>query len=194
MKKFLAVLLACAALFTLAACGKTGEKEPEVVEPAAPEVTAASPEEIINTVWNGLDEDKKFPAMGGNPEEMNEDGAAAFDMSDAESVLSFLHISEETSAMTDGAASLIHAMNANTFTSAAFHLAEGQDMDAFVSAVKEDVLSTQWICGFPDTLVIFTLGDYAVYFLGDDEIVSNFKAGMETAFGGAAVLAAEETA
>ena len=192
MKKFLAVLLTCAAMFSLAACGKTEAEEPGVIEPAAPEVTVSSPEEIINTVWDGLDEDKQFPAMGGNPEKMNEDGAAAFDMSDADSVLSFLHISEETSAMADAAASLIHAMNANTFTSAAFHLAEGQDMDAFVSAVKEDVLSTQWICGFPDTLIIFTLGDYAVYFLGDDEIVSGFRAGMEAAFGGVAVLAAEE--
>ena len=129
MKKFIAIMLVMAAVFSLAACGT--EKE----EAAAPELSIASGEEILNNIWDTLAEDQKFAAMGGDMNNMVDGAAGVFELSDADFVLSFLHISADTAAMADSAASLVHAMNANTFTGAAFHMAEGADAEAFAAAV-----------------------------------------------------------
>ena len=48
-------------------------------------------------------------------------------------------------------------MNANTFTAGAFHVASSSDVDSVVSDLKDNIMNRQWMCGFPDKLVILTL-------------------------------------
>ena len=188
MKKILALVLAFVMVFALAACGDS--KAP--AEQEKEEIIIENPESILNSVWDAFGEDMQFPAMGGDMDHMADNAAAEFSLADSELVLSFLHISEETASMSDKAASLMHAMNANTFTSAAFHLAEGADAANFAEALKNDILSTQWMCGFPETLVVYTLGEYVVYALGNGEIIDCFKTSMSSVYGENAVLSFEE--
>ncbi len=186
MKKITALVLSLVMIFALAGCG---EKAP--AEEAAG-INIENPADILNAVWENWGEDKQFPAMGGDMDNMVENGAGSFDLANTDLVLSSLHISEQTAKMSDAAASLIHAMNANTFTGAAFHLAEGTDAEAFAAAVKDEVLATQWMCGFPETLLVYTLGDYVVYALGEGGIVENFKLAMSDIYGENAVIAFDE--
>ena len=52
------------------------------------------------------------------------------------------------------AASMFNMMNSNTLTCYAVQLKEGTDVDAFISATKENVLARRWICGSPEKFFI----------------------------------------
>ena len=85
-------------------------------------------------------------------------------------------------------------MNSNTFTGAAFHVADPANADGLVEALKENIMNTQWICGFPDSLNIFVVnGEYVVAAFGNAEIMENFKTKLTEVFGESAVLAVEES-
>ena len=84
-------------------------------------------------------------------------------------------------------------MNTNTFTGAAFHLTDSANADALVQALKDNITTTQWMCGFPDKLAIQTVnGEYVVSAFGNAEIMDNFKAKLEEVYGTGAVLVVEE--
>ena len=87
----------------------------------------------------------------------------------------------------------MHLMNANTFTAGAYHVAEAANTAAFVSAVQENIMGRQWMCGFPDTLIMVQFGDsYVVSAFGNAELIESFKTQL-TAVGGE-VLAEESLA
>lgn len=188
MKKLSALILTLAMVFSLAACGGNDQK-PD----SAPEVEIPSAEELLNSVWNNISDDQKFPVAGGDMDNMVEDKAGKFNMENMDVVSSVLHMSQETAASVSEAASLINAMNANTFTAVAVKLNQGVNAEDFVNAVKTDVEGTQWMCGFPDYLLVYTVGDYVVYVIGAAELTTGlFKTAIETSYGENAHLALEQ--
>ena len=78
-------------------------------------------------------------------------------------------------------------MNANTFTAGAFHVASSSDVDSVVSDLKDNIMNRQWMCGFPDKLVIATLGNYVVSVYGDEELVNTFRDKFQAAYSDAAI-------
>ena len=78
-------------------------------------------------------------------------------------------------------------MNANTFTAGAFHLADAANEEAFVAAVKENIMNRHWMCGFPEKLVIVSDGNgYVVTMFGHGDAVNPFTAKL-TEMGGTVV-------
>ena len=176
MKKFLTLLLAAAMTLSLAACGsKTDDNSGNNSQPA-------SALELLNAVWANYSDDDKFPAAGGDFDEANmtEDAPGTFPAADA-------------SKLSD-AASLTHMMNANTFTAGAFHVASSSDVDSVVSDLKDNIMNRQWMCGFPDKLVILTLGDYVVSCYGAEDLVDQFSGKVTETFADAAVVCDEAIA
>ena len=43
------------------------------------------------------------------------------------------------------------------------------------SDLRDAIQSKQWMCGFPDKLVIFTYDQYVVSLYGDEELVNTFR-------------------
>lgn len=191
MKKIMAIVCAVVMALTCAACGGTGNNGPSAETEKA---EIASCEDLLNQVWNTFAEDEKFAAMGGDMNNTVDGAAGDFDLSDTENLMYMLHIPEENIAQMDEAASLIHMMNANTFTGAAFHLENSDDVDVFVESLKENIMGTQWMCGFPDTLNIFVVnGEYVVSAFGNADIMENFKTKLNEVFGDSAVIVVEES-
>ena len=84
---------------------------------------------------------------------------------------------------------MVHLMNANTFTGAAYRIKEGVDMNAFADAVKSCILAKQWICGQPDTMVIINVdGRYVITAFGAAELMEDFKTNVLSALDGAQVI------
>ena len=108
-------MLSALLLLSLAACGDKNNASGD--KPAAP----TSALNILETVWNTYGEDEKFAVAGGDFSETNarEDAPGVFDLKDRALVDSELGLPE--TAAVDEAASLVHMMNANTFTAAAYH-------------------------------------------------------------------------
>ncbi len=190
MKKFLTLLLAAAMTLSLAACGsKTDDNSGDNSQPA-------SALELLNAVWANYSDDDKFPAAGGDYDEANmtEDAPGNFSVEDGDALdYSLGYPAADADKLAD-AASLTHMMNANTFTAGAYHLNDKSDMDTVVSDLKDNIMNRQWMCGFPDKLVIVTYGDYVVSCFGAEDLVDQFRDKLTAAFDGAAVVCDEAIA
>ena len=181
MKKLFSLLLAAAMILSLAACGSKADDN-NGGDTAQPADALA----LLNTVWSSYSDDEKFPAAGGdmNEENMVDDAPGNFSVADGDTL----------DYMLADAASLTHMMNANTFTAGAYHLSDKSDMDQVVSDLKDNIMSRQWMCGFPDKLVIVTYGDYAVSCFGAEDLVDQFRDKLTAAFDGASVVCDEAIA
>lgn len=115
-------------------------------------------------------------------------------MEDTDNLTYMLFIPADNIGMIDEAASMIHGMNANTFTAAAFHLSDPADADVLVQALKDNITGTQWICGFPDKLAIYLVnGEYVASAFGSEDNMSNFMTYLVQVYGEDAVLKVEES-
>ena len=141
MKKFIALALAALMALSLAACGnKTDSKGDQAATPD-------SALDLLEKVWGTYTENEKFPASGGDYSEENnkEDAPGVYDLTDRAAVNSSLGLPE--TAKVDQAASLVHMMNQNTFTAAAYHCTD--DADALASALRDNIQQRQWMCASP---------------------------------------------
>ncbi len=177
MKRMISVFLCAVLLLSLAACGASAPADAEDNAPA-------SALELLETVWNSYSDDEKFPAAGGDYSEENiRDGAPGnFGVDDADILNSSLGFPAAEAEKIDGAASLVHMMNLNTFTCGAFHVKESGDVTALCAALRENILARRWMCGIPDKLVIVTVGDYVVSVYGHTDLVDTFTAKLAAAY------------
>ena len=175
MKKFVSLVLAAVLALSLAACGKDNASDGD--KPAKP----TSALNILETVWNTYGEDEKFAVAGGDFSEANarEDAPGVFDLKDRALADSELGLPE--TAAVDEAASLVHMMNANTFTAAAYH-ATG-DTAELAQQLRDNIMQRQWMCGFPDKLVVAEVGEYVVTVFGADELVDTFMTHLNGIYG-----------
>ena len=190
MKKFLAMLLAVLTVCSFAACAaKPAENDTADVE-------IADALTLLNTVWASYTDDEKFPAAGGDYDEANmTDGAPGkVGLDDASSVEYLVSVPADVVSKFDDAASLFHMMNLNTFTCGAYHVKNAADAKTLAQALRDSIQSRQWMCGFPDKLVILTLGDYVVSCYGAEELVDQFSGKVTEAFADAAVVCDEAIA
>ena len=175
---------------SLAACGsKTDDNSGNNSQPA-------SALELLNAVWANYSDDDKFPAAGGDFDEANmtEDAPGNFSVEDGDALDYSLSFPAADAGKLSDAASLTHMMNANTFTAGAFHIANAPDVDAVVSDLKDNIINRQWMCGFPDKLVILTLGDYVISCYGAEDLVDQFSGKVTETFADAAVVCDEAIA
>ena len=83
---------------------------------------------------------------------------------------------------------MIHLMNANTFTCAAYKLAEGADQAAFVSAMETAIKNNPWMCGFPDQLIIAEVEGFVVIAFGVNSAIDPFVTALSAAYPAATTL------
>ena len=193
MKKLIAMIMALAMVLALAACGGNSTSTPDASANDAPVVVAESAVEILEKVWATYAEDEKFPPMGGNSEAVNWEAPASFSLEAAEELTYLLYLPADQVANIDDCASLIHAMNQNTFTCGVFHVADAANVQAVVDALKGNISNAQWMCGFPDKMIISVVGgDYIVSAFGNAEIMDNFQSKLAAQYGENVTVAVEE--
>lgn len=180
MKRIIAVIMAALLMFAFAAC-------------SSDKVEALSPLNVLNTVWDSYATADEFPAAGGDllsEATTNWDGPAAFGVTgDAVDALgTTLHFPTESASKITEAASLMHAMNANTFTCGAFKVANVDEMDTLVTEIKATIDSTQWMCGFPEKVLIAKTGDVIISAVGNADIIDTFSANLTAAYASTTVV------
>ncbi len=160
----------------------------------APKVEVADSADVLNKVVSTYAEEEKFFAMGGDFSNPVDNAPGIYSLEDKDGAVATLHISEDLIPQVSEAASFIHAMNANTFTSAAFRLADPATAETFAASLKESITATQWMCGIPEKLVMYTIngGEYVVYAVGAADLLDNFSAKLVAAYGEAAVETVNE--
>lgn len=183
MKKIISAVLAAIFVLSFSAC-RAGGSENSGASSGAEQSAVESALELLQTVWNSYADDEKFSVIGGDAsgENMTTDAPGKFDTADSAALDSMLGFPAGEADKIDDAASLVHMMNANTFTCGAFHVQDAAALDDVAAAVRENIMNRQWLCGFPEKLVIVTVGDYVVSFFGAREIVDAFGEKLAAAY------------
>ena len=216
-KRFSLLLIVCLLAASLASCGNkntetdttpsdnTGVTDTTDTDNNASDTTDTVPNEdtetdsagdsngesdanaLLTTVWGSYTEDEKFSVAGGDYNHPVEDAPGAFDITDTASLSSMLVLPETAAADIDDAASLIHMMNANTFTCGAFHVTDSEKVSTVADALRDAISSRQWMCGFPDKFVIITYGQYVVSVFGAEDLVNTFRDKFTAAYADATI-------
>ena len=182
MKKILALLLAAVMVLSLAACTDKGSEGGATSPSGAQTNQPKSALEILEKVWSKYSTDEKFPATGGSEKHMEEDKPGKFDVSDAEALDFELGFPKANASEIDDAASLMHMLNQNNFSCGVYHVKGSGNAEALAGKIKENILARQWLCGFPEKLVILTVGDYIVSVFGAGELTDTFTAKLSAEY------------
>lgn len=160
--------------------GTSAEPPTETPEPEDPAVNkpAAAVDDaltILNAIWNTYSDEEKFPAAGGDSEHAVDGAPGSFDVSNADSLSYLLTFPADDASLIDSAASLVHMMNLNTFTCGAFHVADANNVARLADDLRTTIQAKHWMCGFPDKLVIVTVGQSVFSVYGNEELVNTFR-------------------
>lgn len=198
MKKKLAVILGTCMMLSLVGCGnknnvnEVGNEDSKVVTEesteAVSDVVIGSAIEILDTVWGNYAEADKFPVGGGDSANQNFEGPGAFDATNAEELDVTLGFPGAQVEKIDDAASMMNAMMANNFTAGAYHVKDSSDVQAVADALKENIMSKQWMCGMPEKMVIIVVDDYVISAFGLSDSIDVFKAKLAETYETATVL------
>ena len=211
MKKKIALLLLTVMTISLVGCGEkdttgsnddavndnqvvegntdnsTGTEDTTNDDDANTEATGAVG--ILQTIWATYEAENKFAAGGGDSHNMVMDEPGVFDATNTEELDATLGFPTDYADKIDDAASLMHMMNANTFTGGVYHVTNADDVTVVADALKENIMNRQWMCGFPETLIIVTVDDnYVISAFGNGQIIETFKNKTTSVFQDATVV------
>ena len=181
MKKLIAIALTLVMVVTMfAGCGKEETPAAEVEVPA-------SALEILENVWALYGEDEKFPVMGGDVNNMVDGAPGAYDVSDTEMLSYQLLVPADQTGNVTEAASLFHMMNLNNFTCGVFRV--GEVRNEFADAIYNAVKGNQWLCGFPDSVLVCVIGgEYVLMAFGINDAMDPFEAKVQQAYPDARIV------
>lgn len=187
MKKIIAVMLVLVLAFSIIGCAKQAETN----IPSGNENTEsyADAKAVLEAVWAKFGEADKFPVGGGDSENLTTDGPGKFDVAKTEELDVTLALPASQHANVEDAASMMHMMNANMFTGAAYKVKEGVDTAAFAADFKAGLDSRQWMCGFPEQFVVIQSGDYVITAFGNTLNITALKTKALEALSDSTVLA-----
>lgn len=143
---------------------------------------------ILNAIWNTYSDEEKFPAAGGDSEHAVDGAPGSFDASNADSLSYLLTFPADDASLIDSAASLVHMMNMNTFTCGAFHVADANNVARLADDLRTTIQAKRWMCGFPDKLVIVTVGQSVLSVYGNEELVNTFRDKLLTSYSAATAV------
>ena len=149
--------------------------KPETPAEDKPAAAADDALTILNAIWNTYSDEEKFPAAGGDSEHAVDGAPGSFDVSNADSLSYQLTFPTDDASLIDSAASLVHMMNLNTFTCGAFHVADANNVARLADDLRTTIQAKRWMCGFPDKLVIVTVGQSVLSVYGNEELVNTFR-------------------
>lgn len=194
-KKILAAAMAGVLVFSLVGCsvGDSNEEGGSKGDATVGDRHTEAALDILCNIWAGYDEEEKFFAVGGDLSQPVENAPGSYSLENSETLQAQLLVTTEAAEMIDEAASLIHSMNTNNFTGAAFHLKNLSDARDFADSMKESFLNNHWMCGSPDEYVIYLVEDeYVVTAYGTMDIMRVFKEKCADAYGDSTEVLAED--
>lgn len=192
-RKILTFALCAVTAMGLVACGdkkvETPDTSTEVVE--STESTESTETEVpeaatydnavdaLNAVNSKFDEEMLGYMGGGLGDDTVMGAPGTFPLDDAETLKSMLTFPAESVGLVDDAASMMHMMNGNLYTSAAFSVVDKDNITVLEEAILDTVKNNQWMCGFPEQLVIGQVDNYVMYAYGNVDLVATFENGLK---------------
>jgi hypothetical protein len=134
--------------------------------------------ELLAHIWATYGAEERFPATGGDYNNVVENAPGAFDLTHADAAAnidSLLSFPSEQLSNIDNAASLIHSMNTNILTCGAFHVTDQSKVQACADSIKNHIMTKQFICGSPEKLIVLHVpGNYLIVLYGAADVTGMF--------------------
>lgn len=211
MKKIIAIFLASVMMLSLmAGCtgGTTPSETTETTQPTQestvateatqPTQTTTEPTQmgtaistsaqILNKIWTQYGENERFASYGGTVEHAINDAPGDLDLSNTEEITSKYLLPLDQLANAENGASLVHLMNSNIFTAAAFKMKEGTDVRTAAKALRDNIQKTQWLCGQPDHLLVAEAEGHLVMAFASKENLEIFRQKLSAAYSDATII------
>ena len=161
MKKIFALILAVTMILStlaLVGCGSNNAAD-NASSAAAAEVDVV---DALKNIWDNYEDENKFAAMGGGMANPVTDGPGELSLDDTAEVNDKTGVPEDKITTIDKAATLIHMMNANTFSAAAVHAAESVKAEDVATTIGDNLKIRHWMCGIPEKHVIIKVGSNTI--------------------------------
>ncbi len=138
---------------------------------------------ILAKIWSSYGEDERFAVYGGSLEQAVSDGPGDLTLSATEELSSRYFLTQELIGNLSEAASLVHLMNNNIFTSFALKLKDGASLSDFAQSLRSSIQNNQWICGQPDKLLMAQVREgVLVIAFGSSDLMDVFKSKLTAAY------------
>ena len=159
-------------------------------EPSQPSVETNEAVDMLASAWDKWESEYKEYFAGGTTKfdddynVLNPQGAPG--VVDAEELEFGYYVPNANLSSVSAAASVYHSLNKNNFTAATFIV---EDAAAFAAIMKDALLTTNYVCGFPEHLLVYTLSDNCVlYVLGNLSVMEGFGDAVMSAYPNATVI------
>lgn len=103
---------------------------------------------------------------------------AAYSLADKEVLTFTFGVPADKTDAVVGLATIMHAMNGNNLTAAAYELAEDADAVDFANALKDGIKGMQFLCGAPEQLVIAEADGIVIAAFGGADIINAFNTAL----------------
>lgn len=180
MKKLFALLLALVMMMSLVACGETPDTTGTTAPTEPAIVLPASALEMMTNIIDAWDFEYKSYFMGGGYSNPVDGAPGAVAATDTDTLQYLMYVPEACLSFIEDAASYCHSMNYSVFTSGTFKVT---DAKAFCTSLQEGLANTQWMCGIPEYLMIYTLGnEYVLFVMGTAENLEAYGPALKAAY------------
>lgn len=162
----------------------------ETTAPETPDAGANAALEVLSKIWGAYPADNRFSAFGGDVDTAVMDGPGAMKI-DAATIDRMLGFPQDSVDKIGACASLVHMLNANTFTCGAYRVKDGEDAAALAESIRANIQARRWMCGYPETLRILTVGDTLVSMFGNGKLIDAFVEAAQSVYPDLAVTVNE---
>lgn len=119
---------------------------------------------ILENIWNAIPDDQKFAVRGGNVENYVDGAPGDFNLVEYRENLTYeLLVPENRLDTIAEVGCMFHFMNTNNLTIGVYKLVEGEDPVEFGQVMRDVIQNNQWMCGFPEQLVITVIDETYVF-------------------------------
>lgn len=213
MKKKLAIMLLTVMAVSLVACGSqddtntndnvNNETNVESTEEATDEVQSEVTNEgdvtvdenmgtegatalnVIETFWPGFL--AEMEVVFGGPAD-GYFGYTTYEKTTAEDMDAMIAFPVSEYDKVGDVAYAMHMMNANNLTAVVCNLNNAEDAQTVADAIKDNVMNRQWICGFPEKVIVYSFDGGVFYAFGNGQAIDGLSTSFAAAYENATLL------
>lgn len=131
---------------------------------------------ILQKIWDQFAEEERFSAFGGDVELGITDAPGSLNVKNVEELTARYQFPESQLSAIDEAASMVHMMNSNLFTTAVVKLSKDADMKQLHEAWRDSIQQTRWIYKQPDKLLLADVdGAHMLMVYGNVDLIKAFS-------------------
>ena len=161
---------------------------PTETEPQLSGSADTSSAKLLTAIWAAYGEEDRFASYGGTVENSVADAPGDLDMTNTEELTGKYLLPQRVLDQVENGASLVHLMNNNIFTAAAFGMKQDADLKAEAKALRDGLQSTQWICGQPDRLLVAQVDGHLLMAFAAKEAMDTFRQNLQSVYPSASIL------